>query len=756
MKATPEINKPVPSKPSEFETKATAENVQNRERLRHSDLLLLSNLLKYKTMEDGICNGFTLMLLQAVLAQDEKNFFARLEFIESYKPTTDDPGELNSAFTRLTQDIDRAKAKVAVKENLGPKDEALLQIPALFDGIRLYQQPRGHADLFNGLKIYQKDFLSIFNLLKPIDLESNQLHQLFEKSYFFDIQSLYSFILLLEDVLKTLPLPCPVLLSNFAHIVLLTYDKKKHHWSFTDINDLSGTSGASFYHILDREELVERLFTSWRTYSENLMLTTRIFATQDLKTLHLEDAFSDIEEFYALTSDQAYKVNNEGVGLLHPASNSNDPLMLQQLLSYPNIDVNQAENGYGLTALMIACMCGRLANVQRLLDHHQIDINKVCAAGFSAIWFAYRNDELEILRAILKHPQLRINDTLEGETLFYNACKHGKIKVVWELLQRAELDVNLLCNGVSALEIACQHGNRELIKMLVSDPRVNINQLNDEGKPVFWEFCKSGDLEIVLTFLKRKDLDINYFSKKVPTAFYAACVAGEEKIVQALSDCADLDMNLLKDNEKSALAALCMNGQIEMIDLLLGFRPKLQINATGPRGITPFFYACMKGNIEVAKRLFDTGDVKLNHVDIEGNTALHAACQTPSAGASKEKMFEWLLKNKFDIHVKNAKGLTPLDIAIQKENTTAISALCQFILTNGKDLDDCVSCENREELMTRDDMPEVVMDLKNALNNKATQSLAEVKLSNIAHLFSGAQQSETELENLDTKPHSFS
>jgi serine/threonine-protein phosphatase 6 regulatory ankyrin repeat subunit B len=108
-----------------------------------------------------------------------------------------------------------------------------------------------------------------------------------------------------------------------------------------------------------------------------------------------------------------------------------------------------------------------------------------------------------------------------------------------------------------------------------------------------------------------------------------------------------------------------------MIPLLLNHSAEL--DAEDNQGITPFFMAAYSGNYDGFKLLLEKG-ANLNHKTKDGATALHFAA-TP-------EIAEFLIKNNFDVNVRDNNGLTPLHYAVE---CTCIDQYTHLYTKKGKD-----------------------------------------------------------------------
>lgn len=127
-------------------------------KLTHTTLLTLAGILGYEEIsKDGVCYGFSTMLVTAFLIEKEAEFFARLQLIESY----------HDELRWLKDDIYSVRKKIKQKRARNEKEKRLLEIPAFFEGILLSQRPSKHRALFNDRYVNHNDIQSIYPLTAP-------------------------------------------------------------------------------------------------------------------------------------------------------------------------------------------------------------------------------------------------------------------------------------------------------------------------------------------------------------------------------------------------------------------------------------------------------------------------------------------------------------------------------------------------------------------------------------------------------------
>lgn len=432
-------------------------------KLTHKDLVSFGQLLGYQLDQHGICAGFTGMLMQAILAKGEEQFWARLKLLEAYK--TNYPG--------LLKEIDSARTKVknltqVDTQALDEHDIVRIELLAFYEGIELYQMPTNHRYLFNGRIITQRNLNDIYSLTYNNSLQQNSLKILLTKSYAFNQNSLTDYFNGLAEELSKYPVSS-ILISADHHITLLKYEPcdAEHPWMFADINDGARyPEHPDYYRKLATKELADNLFYSLSAeFKPNLFHLT--FVVNNNKLIDY-DPLSQWCNQYPITPDQATIYDKYGRGLL-----------------------------------IESCEQGDINSIKILLTCPDLDINKASSDGATALYAAFFFEQIEVIRLLLKHPGIDVNKiNPNGETVLHNACHQERVDLIELLLSCTDIDINKTSiTGLTALDVACDMGEIRIIQRLLSHQAIDLCKLRDNTMALDRAFIQNND-KVILEFMK--------------------------------------------------------------------------------------------------------------------------------------------------------------------------------------------------------------------------------------------------------------
>ena len=245
----------------------------------------------------------------------------------------------------------------------------------------------------------------------------------------------------------------------------------------------------------------------------------------------------------------------------------------------------------------------------------------------------------------------------------FEACKSGESKIVQLLLERSNAEESGLNikdrNGITPFMWACRKGHAEVVKLLL-DHSNSIIELNERSNGLYERS------RLLLTPLwpiyEKKSFGV--------TAFMFACENGHKDVVQLLLEYSGrVELNAENEEKWTAFMLACSNGHKDVVKLLLDYSEDTGLNIKGLRTIryrdgleslthtlTPFMIACNNGHKDIVQLLLNHLDrMDLNAVDYIEGTAFMMACSNGHKDVVK------LLLDQTDNIELNAKNIYGYD-----------------------------------------------------------------------------------------------
>jgi uncharacterized protein len=183
----------------------------------------------------------------------------------------------------------------------------------------------------------------------------------------------------------------------------------------------------------------------------------------------------------------------------------------------------------------------------------------------------------------------------------------------------------------------------------------------------FFMALKRDDPQAVRALLNR-GFDPNTLDPKRLPGLYVALRDSSLKAAQALIDWPKTNVEMRTPEDESPLMMACLKGQIEMVKKLIG--RDADINKTG---WTPLHYAATGGHVAIIELLLE----RHAYIDAEspnGTTPLMMAAHYGSPAAVKA-----LLEAGADPMLKNQLGLTAIDFAHRAGRQDSAEQIAAFV-----------------------------------------------------------------------------
>ncbi len=527
--------------------------------LTHTDLRNIGHALGYRDFEAGICQGYSCMVLQAILADELEVFYDRLHFMKSYM------GKIND----LLYDTNQAKNTIIQHLPITPRQEMALSVLAFYDGIALYQNPELYTHVFHDKKHFQIYLESIYKCANSKKLAQKQLYTLHNKPYILNIKQLITFLNQLSNTLKKLPFATPILIRSIGHTVCLRYH---NGWEYFDINNMHNYPDSPNYcQQLTTEQLANSIFQSFdKDTTKQVSCSMIILSNIDSPQLRLK----------------LFKLYDK----------------------YSNVIKNIIEkNSLMSESLWILFYHFHQSLLKKLIHKKTLDLNQVIDTQNNnyAIHIASELDQVQIIRFLLKTNSLLLNSVnLNKDTPLMLASKNNNICALNELLQHYPSTSEKNDDGNDALMLACRNNHLDIVKKLL-EYGASPNQLNNNNESALSIACDNGNIDIVKELFKYKLTIINQTTNNNQTPLYKTCQIGHEEIVSLLlENGAHHQLFTKSDSGLNPLEIACRNGNVKVAELILNNNRYKKIDIYNQHRTEALFVACESLETKEIRELF--------------------------------------------------------------------------------------------------------------------------------------------------------
>ena len=122
--------------------------------------------------------------------------------------------------------------------------------------------------------------------------------------------------------------------------------------------------------------------------------------------------------------------------------------------------------------------------IEDIFQYTASGVNSQDEEGNTALMWAVRKEDKDIIQMILDHPDFTLINTKNNEswTVLATAVTDEKKEIVEILLQDSRIDINIKSNEWTPLHYAVNTGNEEIIMLLLMRPDINKGIVDDENK----------------------------------------------------------------------------------------------------------------------------------------------------------------------------------------------------------------------------------------------------------------------------------
>jgi ankyrin repeat protein len=436
-------------------------------------------------------------------------------------------------------------------------------------------------------------------------------------------------------------------------------------------------------------------------------------------------AYQGYQSIIQLLLDHKADVNAQGGyygNALQAAACGGHQSIVQLLLDY-KADVNAQGGEYG-NALQAAVYGGHQFIVQLLLDY-KANVNAQGGEYGTALQAAVYGGRQSIVQLLLDH---KANVNAQGGEYgnALQAAAYGGHQFITQLLLDYKADIKAQ-GGIygNALQAAVNQGYQSIIQLLL-DYKADVNTQGGEYGTALQAAVYGGSQSIVQLLLDYK-ADVNAQGGIYGNALQAAAYQGYQSIIQLLLD-HKADVNAQGGYYGNALQAAACGGHQSIVQLLLIVETKLHLLHPNFLSINPFqiqnistkvqflldrgqeikdfhnnvesgsknaiisaldngmrtdvpggyhIYALhtsvARGDLTIVSLLVERSSAELNFKDQDGRTTLWLA-----ASEGYVEIVEYLIKHKADPFISDNDGITPLMVALQKEQNLVVEVIRKY------------------------------------------------------------------------------
>ncbi|MCP3940100.1 MAG: ankyrin repeat domain-containing protein [Desulfobacteraceae bacterium] len=514
------------------------------------DLTIKCDLGDFYTIlkpEKGLCFGLAFMWGQAVLAQDEKTFIKRLDLLTDHYPILTDDYESKM----LSQIINDVRQKVKQRKHLSQKEELYLSIIPFFDGIIMYHKPqltsiyqdRADHKLHSQHGENSSRYVINDTIAKIRNGISTPITKCFDRPFVGTRKEYNTIINSLVESVNQLEVPFFVHLGSENHSVALSILNKK-----ILVFDANAMSVNAYYYPYQEDKylfapVTECVRAIFKVFQEATPLAINI-------AVHLRP--EDADKSMSIMNKMFSQKMTEGI----------TEKLIRQLTNYSELHKWQWNNQRGRASFtaghlkQITCLIGLkeyLTKEKQLCSgtsvsqcrYSHYNNNLPATRNGKEAYYQIIDKALKNLSQFMMHGEYEkytqyflpraIEKKFHTKTLFlYIACSNGHLDVVRALLKTPGIRHNQTDGeGATPLYIASQNGHAPVVRVLLKTQRIDVNKQADESTPL-QVACKYGHTEVVSLLIKARGIDINQPTRNGTTALVIACNEGHDKIIQLL------------------------------------------------------------------------------------------------------------------------------------------------------------------------------------------------------------------------------
>lgn len=323
-------------------------------KVKHDDIINLVNSLGYDTDDGGMCNGITMMAVQAFTVGRVKEFNARLKFLKRHN--------ISRRLKRYQRKVTKASQSGKLPQ-LVSRNQKLIDVVAFCDGVNLYQDPDNNDSLF-GRCVTQSNRDSIANLVDSSELKAlGGLEKINSWLGVYDDNELKQYVSELNRIAKKVRCSFTLIMYSSDHTMAMCYDAPSEKWFVINANALP-------IQQLKLRKIPEWIQKGFDEPTKTIMFETSVYvAGNQLKRIaqfnERVKSSRSMTELHRITEKRAKYSDYNDTSLVHLAAEHGHAALIDELHQV-GADLNALDND-ARTPAWLAAQFGHVAVIEALI-----------------------------------------------------------------------------------------------------------------------------------------------------------------------------------------------------------------------------------------------------------------------------------------------------------------------------------------------------------------------------------------------------
>ena len=415
--------------------------------------------------------------------------------------------------------------------------------------------------------------------------------------------------------------------------------------------------------------------------SENLNQLFTALAISELHILFDKNPSQMLLQYY----NSCFNFNNIHTSRLEIACFNGN--LAEVILYSARLNYNFSSTGFlDLTPLHIACMSGHLEIAKYLVTKCGCDPDCVSIKSchhktkITPLHLATTHGQLEVVRWLVSEQKCKPVFTVtcphcHHEHTFpfsFLACQFGQLSVMKYLISESDFQDS---DTLLLLLLACLLGHLNIVEYLINEQECSLCFTFRDGSTLLHHTRGGISFLIETKHLSAMNSTstvsmhgISRFMHILYTIIVSLFPSFACKISNPANELSNHDMTNHDEQQPAAY-------NFRSLDFVKYLISEHQCNpqCTDKKGLTPLHYACAGGQLDIVKYFHDEKLSDLVHTSHSGDIPLHFACKY-----NQVEVVKFLLSTgECDPLIKNAEGLSPVELATSQEISEQLDHFCK-------------------------------------------------------------------------------